>query len=405
MAQLTAGSAAPVRPGPERFDAPPEAPLAGRLDAFDGLRGIAVLAVLGYHAHIGWLRGGYLGVDVFFVLSGFLITAQLLKTRARRGTQSRARMYGLFLAHRATRLVPALLVMLAAAWVLAKPLGFASNATACTIRAATYTMNLPGGGVERCPSQWHLTWSLAAEVQFYSLIPLALFALLTWLRGRVRRPLRVAALCVSGLLGLALTWHAVLWLRPQSKLHFLFAPDGRSLILLAGTAIALALADPWVRNRVLRRMRRSAWPSRVAVLVLVVALSRGQANSGLSALASLTAVGLATSALLLAALSGDAAVVPRLLTARMLTWLGRVSYSLYLWHEIGYAAAHQLGLSDLRVTALTGVVFAVALAAASYRWVEQPALNGLRRLLPHPSAEPSRAAATGRRVAAEPVAA
>ena len=384
MSQLTAGSTAPVRPS-ERADARPEAPLAGRLDALDGLRGIAVLAVLGYHAHVGWLRGGYLGVDVFFVLSGFLITAQLLKTRARRGTQSRSRMYGLFLAHRATRLVPALLVMLAAAWVLAEPLGFATNATACTVRAATYTMNVPGGGAESCPSQWHISWSLAAEVQFYSLIPIALFVLLSWLRGRVRRPLRAAALAVTGVLGLAFAWHAVLWLNPDNKLRFLFAPDGRSLILLAGTAIALALADPWVRTRLLRRVRISAWPSRVAVLVLVVALSRGQAHSGLSALLSLAAVGAATSLLLLAALSGEAAVVPKVLTSGVLTWVGRVSYSLYLWHEIGYAAAHKLGLPDLRLTAVSGVVLAVALAAVSYRWVEQPALHGLRKLLPHPT--------------------
>lgn len=386
MPSLTTGSSAPTR-----SDVGLAAPLAGRLDALDGLRGIAVLAVLGYHAHLSWLRGGYLGVDVFFVLSGFLITAQLLKTRARRGMQSRSRAYGLFLAHRATRLVPALLVMLTAAWFLAEPLGFAARTATCTARAASYTMNLPFGAADKCAGQWHISWSLAAEVQYYSVIPIVLFLLLSWLRGRVRRPLRAAALVVGGVLGLAFVWHAVLWLRPGHKLHFLFAPDGRSMILLAGTAIALALADPWARRRLLRRVRSSAWPSRVAVLVLLIALSRGQAQDGFSAISSLVVVGIATGVLLLAALSGDAAAVPKLLTAALLTWVGRVSYSLYLWHEIGYAAAHKLGLPDLRLTALVGVALAVALAAASYRWVEQPALHALRRMLPGSS---SRSAAT-----------
>lgn len=405
MRPLTAGSLVPARLAGDQRHTQPEPPLPGRVEALDGLRGIAVLAVLGYHAHLDWMRGGYLGVDVFFVLSGFLITAQLLKTRSRRGTQTRMRAYGLFLAHRATRLVPALLVMLAAAWFLARPLGFGTNALTCAARAATYTMNLPGGGAESCPSQWHITWSLAAEVQFYSLIPVVLFLLLTWLRHRARRPLRAAALAVVGLLGVALAWHAVLWLRPEHKLRFLFGPDGRSLILLVGTAIALALGDPWVRTRAMHRMRASVWPSRVAVVVLVSVLASGQARSGLTALGSLLAVGFATSVLLVGALCGEASAVPRVLTQGALTWVGRVSYSLYLWHEIAYAAAHRLGITDPRVTAAVGVALAFVLAAASYRWVEQPALHGLRKLLPHPTGARPATARAGRRSAVEPVAA
>jgi peptidoglycan/LPS O-acetylase OafA/YrhL len=342
------------------------------------MRGIAVLAVLAYHAHLPWMRGGYLGVDVFFVLSGYLITVQLLKMPQMRGVGALARFYGLFLAHRATRLLPALLTMLAATVALGAWLPVdRQNAGACTARAATYTMNLPDAERLHCPAIWHVSWSLAAEVQFYAIWPVALLGLI-WLVRRAAAPAtRLAAVVVTGLFVAAVCWHLAVWNKPGGKQHFLFAPDGRSLILLLGCAIALLTARPMFEGARLRGPVARV----VAVVALGAALVLGHSTSAASAIGYYLVVAIATTLLLVQAL-GQGSGAPAMLRWRATTWLGRISYSLYLWHEIAYAASRKMALPDPRLTIAVGVALALVTATASYRWVEVPAQRALRRALP-----------------------
>jgi peptidoglycan/LPS O-acetylase OafA/YrhL len=328
------------------------------------------------------MRGGYLGVDVFFVLSGYLITVQLLKSRPVRGAAASARFYGLFLAHRATRLLPALMVMLGTAWVVTRWLPIdRSHVGACTARAATYTMNLPGAEPLHCPAIWHISWSLAAEVQFYTLWPVGLLGLMWVSRRLAASTLWAAASLVASLFALALGWDLWVWSQPGGKQHFLFAPDGRSLIILVGCGIALLLGRPSARTAVSGCVRSRA-TGVAALLTLAVAFGLGRSTGAMPAVGYYLMVGVATSVLLAQAVSAVPAGVPAMLVHPVTTWLGRISYSLYLWHEIAYATARLVPLHNKWSTDALGVALAVLAAAASYRWVEQPALRGLRRVLP-----------------------
>src|SRR5579862_1099054 len=153
----------------------------GYVPALDGLRAIAVLAVLGYHTWEGAFRGGWVGVDIFFVLSGYLITSILLAERDRRGTIS----FRQFYLRRALRLLPALVLCLAVAIALAASQGptlrdaTTKEAAAATLYAANWWQVLrPHAPIGLLAH----TWSLSVEEQFYLCWPLALSGLLA-LRG------------------------------------------------------------------------------------------------------------------------------------------------------------------------------------------------------------------------------
>jgi len=206
-----------------------------RSPSVDGLRGAAVLLVLGLHSHVALFASGGLGVDMFFVISGFLITNLLLDERRR--TVGSPRFYAAFLARRAGRLVPGLLlsvaVVVAWSWVVDK------RSSHCTLLSLTHSMNIPGLGGDRCAGPWHVTWSLAAEEQFYVLWPVLLFFLIR------RLPLRRAGQLVLGLWALsggAIVAASVWRLAPASQLNY--APWGRSLAVLAGCALAERSRSP-----------------------------------------------------------------------------------------------------------------------------------------------------------------
>lgn len=356
-----------------------------RLAALDGMRGLAVLAVLGYHAHLEWMRGGYLGVDVFFILSGYLITVQLLRTDRARSLGESARFYGLFLAHRATRLLPALGVMLVASWLLLPWLDLdPSNARACAVRAATYSMNMPSPDAARCPAVWHISWSLAAEVQFYAIWPVLLLGVLALARSVRVGTLRAASAIVLGVFGAAVVWQLWLWTLPDGKQRFLFSPDGRSVILLVGCAVALLSAQ---RRGWLASWIGSRWATWLGLGALAVCFGWGRSTGPLPAVGFYLVVAAATTVLVAQAVSIDGPTLPGVLTNPVMTWIGRISYSLYLWHEVAYALSRSLGLASETTTLAVGIGLALSAAALSYHWVEVPAQRSLRRLLPRPAAK------------------
>ncbi len=289
----------------------------------DALRGAAVLLVLGRHLNLpagadpalaAWQRGGWVGVDLFFVLSGFLVSGLLFREYQRRRTLSPAR----FLLRRALRLYPAFLILLLATAMIAASFGVPRAGIRGLLVEACFIQNY-GRGV------WNHTWSLAVEEHFYLALP-ALLLVLVW-RGRgtadpFRALLPLTAIVAAG--ELVLRCVLTTWL-PYSHRSYLFPTHLRTDALLAGVALAYldsfhraALDRIVVGRRVLLLATGAAC---FAPAFVLEASDRFIHTGGLS----LHAVG---AALLIA--GGVRRPVARPLT--LLAAVGRNSYSIYLWH-------------------------------------------------------------------------
>ncbi len=330
----------------------------------DGLRGIAVLAVILFHAEQLGFRGGYLGVDVFFVISGYLITS-IVFGQLQRGEFSFADFY----ARRARRILPALVGMvvltapLAYAYLLPKDLvSFAWS----LISVATFTSNfLFGGRVGYFELDAHLepllhTWSLAVEEQFYLFFPLVLAACWRWFRHRL-----MLAVAVIALISLALTIGQV-GLRP-SFVFFQLAP--RAWELLAGALVAL-----YMRRPTIPRLTRATRECGSAVALLLVLASFFVFNEIPSAWALNNLVPVVGVCLLLVLGQGqDMTVVGKVLSHRALVFIGVISYSAYLWHQPLFAYVRYVGtVYDTDWMWMGLVVLSLVMGYASYRCIEQP---------------------------------
>lgn len=309
----------------------------GHVPALDGLRGIAIALVVGYHA-FGFPLGGWLGVDLFFVLSGFLITTLLLEERAATG---KIRLRG-FYARRARRLLPALAVLLLGYLCIAAARG--ADGLGAVARWGFYTGNVyeafwPGAG-DHVVGLNHL-WSLAQEEQFYLVWPAALLP-----ARRARRPVLVLVALATALV----VYRLVLADAGASAARIYFAPDTNVDGLLFGSALA------YQRLRAPFAVPRPALAAAVAVGVVAAALvpSTARLDATVLPLAELASV------VLIAAAVGGTLRLPR-----PLVWLGGISYSLYLWHFVVLWALHFRH-------ALLAVAISVAAAYASTTWIERP---------------------------------
>jgi peptidoglycan/LPS O-acetylase OafA/YrhL len=350
----------------------------GYRPALDGVRGLAIAAVVAFHA-FGWPTGGYLGVDLFFVLSGFLITTLLLEERRERGSASLLAFYK----RRALRLLPALVVMLAAvlavALIRAAVTGDADalgrTLVICAAGLGYATNFLLASSDNTLPALGHL-WSLATEEQFYVLWPPLLLVVL-----RARRGLSL------GVLGAALAvvvYRQLELVRMGAPGHRLdFAPDTRGSSILIGCVAALAVTAPGALPLQAARLR--SWPLLVVGLLLVLDQGRRVWEG------PLVVFGIAAALVIVRALE-PSTLEHRLLTRRPLVALGRVSYSLYLWHVpvlvwLG-VIGHGLPGEGGPARQLAGVALSLLAAVLSYRFVEQPFLRRKRRLAT-PAASPA----------------
>ena len=352
------------------------------LPGLDGIRAVAVVAVLLFHLPARLLPGGFLGVDVFFVLSGFLITTLLLAELETTGTLR----FGQFYLRRARRLLPALIAVLVVSTVLV--LTVARDAASVfredAIAALTYSTNwwyifdsrtyfeLLG----RPPLLQHL-WSLGIEEQFYLVWPTVCFVV--WRRWKRRG---VGVFAVGGAV-LGTLWMATLGLLqgpldPTNTARLYFGADTHAMTVLAGAA----LATVWRPNRLPLRIPTSA---QVSVAV-----------AGVASLLGLTALFLWTSedsawlfrggfllvALvtvpLVAAASHPAGAFGAALGTPVLRWLGTRSYGIYLWHWPIFLVTRP----DLDIplrgfwAGVTSLALTFAVAEASYRWIEMPVRRG-----------------------------
>ena len=328
----------------------------GHVPALDGLRGIAIACVLLVHT-TGYPPGGGLGVTLFFVLSGFLITTLLLQEHDETGTVSLRGFYR----RRTLRLLPALLAFLGASVVLYSLLSawrgeFDAQAFRMIGHGLTYSTNIALSGVVDAAAiggddsfpLGHL-WSLAMEEQFYLAWPVLLvFAL------GVRRHL--ALFVVVGATVLMTAHAARLELSGESFQRIWFAPDSGAVAILVGCALALT---PMWRGKAMR-LGLVALPSLAGLVAIPVYLFT---FPGASLLASIVCGALVVSALCDARLAG-------LLSARPLVYLGTISYGLYLWHEL---AMTLLGvkMTDWGPMSIPAIVLSLVLAVGSYYLIER----------------------------------
>jgi peptidoglycan/LPS O-acetylase OafA/YrhL len=333
----------------------------------DGLRAVAVVAVIVYHAFPGALRAGFTGVDVFFVISGYLISSLIWRGLAD-GTFSPLTFY----ARRVLRLFPALLVVLAACliagWWLLAPGGY-EDLGRDTAAAAVYLSNFvfwrESGYFAPAASARPLThlWSLAVEEQFYVLYP--------WLLIATFRRKRATVMLLLGILAASFAVSVVI-LRVDPAQAFYLLPS-RFWELLAGGLLAYAQFN--TTRQPSQRLANFVSLCGLALLPLAFAGPRGGSDfPGWWALAPVAA------GVLLVAGGPDAALNRLVLARRPLVFVGRISYPLYLWHFplLSFARARYGTLS-------TGATFGVValsfvLAYLTYRLLELPLRSYVRRV-------------------------
>ncbi|GAB7143448.1 acyltransferase family protein [Mycobacterium riyadhense] len=363
------------------------------IPALDGLRAIAVALVLVGHGGIPGVSGGFIGVDIFFVLSGFLITSLLLDELGRTG---RIDLTGFWI-RRARRLLPALVLMVLTVAAARELLpyqaltGLRSDAIAAFLWIANwrfvaqqtdyFTQGAP-------PSPLQHTWSLGVEEQYYLVWPLLLIAVTLLLAARAKRyfakttvgHVRFATFVIATLGAIASAAAAIVFTSDTTRDRIYFGTDTRAQALLVGAAASALLVRDWPSLNRGWCLIRTRWGRRIARLLPIVGLaglaaithyatgSAGEFRHGLL-------IVVATAAVLVVAPVAleQRGLVARILAWRPLVWLGTISYGVYLWHWPIFLALNGertgwtgLGLFGARC-ALT-----VAVAFASWWLIEQP---------------------------------
>jgi peptidoglycan/LPS O-acetylase OafA/YrhL len=369
---------------PERRDGIP---------ALDGIRAIAVAMVLVGHGGIPGVSGGFIGVDVFFVLSGFLITSLLLDELGRTG---RIELTGFWI-RRARRLLPALMLMVLTVGAARELLptqslnGLRGDAIAAFLWMANwrfvaqktdyFTQGAP-------PSPLQHTWSLGVEEQYYFVWPVLLIGMILLLAARAKRyfrkttvgGVRLATFLIATLGALASATVAIVLTSDTTRDRIYFGTDTRAQALLTGSAAAALLVRDWSSLNRGWCLIRTRWGRRIARILPVFGLaglaaavhyatgSAGEFRHGLL-------IGVAVAAALVIA---PVALEQRSMVARILAWrplvgLGTISYGIYLWHWPIFLALNgeRTGWSGIALFAARCAV-TVALATASWWLIEQP---------------------------------
>lgn len=341
----------------------------GPVPELTGLRGVAIAMVLLFHAFPHRLTGGFLGVDVFFALSGFLITALLLSEWDTCGRISYAGFYG----RRFFRLYPALLALLIVVSAVSALTNWAPHTISGAWAVLTYRSNLVLASGGHFPAILEHTWSLALEEQFYVIWPVVLLLLLK----TVRQPKAIMA--ITGLLGLGSSLVRLgLDLAGHGQQMLYYAPWTHADPILYGClAGQLFVWGPAIGRRPRRFCEALGLTAGMVLILLVVRL---RTSAPFTYRAGIALAGIA-SALLIWSLGQQAGgPLSRILRASALVRLGVISYSVYLWHYPVLVWVHEHVRGATPIPQLLGLGLSVVFGELSYRFVEQPWLAMKRRL-------------------------
>jgi peptidoglycan/LPS O-acetylase OafA/YrhL len=357
--------------------------IAPKWPELDGLRAFAVVTVMIFHMFIDHVMlGGYLGVDVFFVLSGFLITSLLVGEWEKHGGVH----FGYFYARRALRLLPALIavVVLGTVAVLAFDQlstfrhGTLTSIPWCLFFIENWRRALPQVSASTAAvGLFGHTWSLSIEEQFYLIWPPTLVFLLSRWKGAKHR--QHLALAMFGLALIEMVWRFVVDYGPSGVSRAYFGTDTHSDGLLIGSAVAL-----WLSTESARYLRQSLL-LKVAAFVGCVTLSGLVLASDnyrpWGSWLSISLVNVFTGIIIVAVVCSRVPFFGRILSWRFVTWTGKRSYGLYLWHYPIYQifSVFQLPGSHHRVeTYVAEFVVSFVVAGLSWRYLEAP-LNRYRK--------------------------
>ena len=346
---------------------------------FDGLRGIAIVLVMASHLGILAIAGGFFGVDIFFVLSGFLITTLLVAEFDNSGARVS---FKHFYIRRALRLGPALALLLVTylalgAWVGKDPAAYGWRA----LIALCYVSNwVQAFGLYDLRALSH-TWSLSIEEQFYIVWPVILVALLRSVKDRRRIMLILAAVVLGEMVARSVaTLRGLPWVRIQ------FGVDLHADPLLCGCLLGLMLACPSVRGALSRKAGAIAVAAMLGALFLasqVFIPDDPEAHIRRYHLWGLSGTELATAAILMHAVLPGTSMLKRFLAWRPLVGVGQISYGLYLWHYPifvtlgGRLQGHVDRAQPLQFGTAIGaaIILTLLVAMISYRFVERPVLR------------------------------
>ncbi|MCA5922644.1 acyltransferase family protein [Curtobacterium oceanosedimentum] len=340
----------------------PPPPLTHRAPALDGLRTVAILAVVLYHLHVPQFEGGFTGVTVFFVLSGFLITTLLLGERRRTG---RVRL-GSFWVKRLLRLYPALLAFVVVGLLLWNWVGDYKGASFSAGEAAfialTYTGNLFRAFWDTTQGVFAHTWSLSMEEQFYLVWPPVL-VLLAALRVRRRWLLTGLGVLVVG--ASALSWASYRTPSGGATPDVYFSPVLGVVPLAIGCALALLLDDERVRVLAAGVLGRVATWLGLGLLVGVLLWIDDDWTRHASTFGVVLPLTGLVSAVLIGGLVSVRSPVSAVLAWTPVSWFGRrVSYSAYLWHPLVIALLGTFAIGPWGTVGLVAAVLVVSVGAA-----------------------------------------
>jgi peptidoglycan/LPS O-acetylase OafA/YrhL len=349
----------------------------GKRPALDGLRGVSVLAVMAIHASAS-AKGGWIGVQVFFVISGFVITMVILEEVRSTNTFS----FRNFYARRGLRLLPALFGMLlfAGAYSALAPDKVAPHdagraGLATVFYVANWLFTIKGSH----PFLLVHTWSLAVEEQFYLLWPPIMIALVFRRSG-----VRTVFLAASGGAIASALWRYFLISHHSGVNRAYLGTDTRVDALLIGCALAVVFHAGWMPTgkRFVGLVRVAACGAGGALLIATFTLNRQRMwlyKGGLTALA------LCAAAVIVLVVVSPEGVVSRALSWRPLESLGHISYGLYLWH-LPIFVVTRFAVPTVSQVVLVPIMAALSIgvAAASYHYVEQPFLRAKERFRSRP---------------------
>ncbi len=352
----------------------------GRIEGLDGLRALAIAGVLVYHLDPAWLPGGFLGVDVFFVVSGFLITTLLVREHRRTGRIA----FGQFWLRRARRLLPALVLCVVTSVLIARLVSQdllvdVGRQIAGALTFSTNWVEITAGSSyfdQTAPQLFMNFWSLAVEEQFYLLWPAITLGLLAVGSARVRVG---AAVAIGGASALLM---AALFSPDADPTRVYYGTDTHVMGLMAGAALAFAWASPSLALHV----RPSRWGSygRWAVpaagAVLAGAMVLLDEQSPWTFRGGIVVASLATAVLVMGIIdrrSTGPDAFQRVVRHPAATWVGARSYSIYLWHWpvillVGLDNPSAPGTTWHDLTRLWCVLVTLALADLTFRFVETP---------------------------------